>query len=132
MSTLASIKIVENHKVSRYGYVMNLRTLDAKKHALDRLRPLPPGVVRNLDGWFRVELTYTSNALEGNTLSRRETAVVLEKGSQHYRPIDWADAMERIARKLRATRPEETFFYFSGRSSNEAGFLLQLLTWLVP
>ena len=80
MSTLASIKIVENHKVSRYGYVMNLRTLDAKKHALDRLRPLPPGIVRNLDGWFRVELTYTSNALEGNTLSRRETAVVLEKG----------------------------------------------------
>jgi len=56
--------------------------------------------------------------------------VVLEKGSQHYRPIDWADAMERIACKLRATRPEETFFYFSGRSSNEAGFLLQLFARL--
>jgi molybdopterin-dependent oxidoreductase alpha subunit len=56
--------------------------------------------------------------------------VVLEKGSQHYRPIDWADAMERIARKLRATRPDETFFYFSGRSSNEAGFLLQLFARL--
>ncbi|MEI6255340.1 MAG: FdhF/YdeP family oxidoreductase [Planctomycetota bacterium] len=52
--------------------------------------------------------------------------VVLEKGSQHYRPIDWADAMERIARKLKATQPDESFFYFSGRSSNEAGFLLQL------
>jgi molybdopterin-dependent oxidoreductase alpha subunit len=56
--------------------------------------------------------------------------VVLEKGSQHYRPIDWADAMERIARKLRATQPDETFFYFSGRSSNEAGFLLQLFARL--
>ena len=56
--------------------------------------------------------------------------VVLEKGSQHYRPIDWSDAMERIARKLRATRPDETFFYFSGRSSNEAGFLLQLFARL--
>lgn len=44
------------------------------------MRPLPPDVVRSLDAWFRVQLTYTSNALEGNTLSRRETAVVLEKG----------------------------------------------------
>ena len=59
---------------------MDLRALDAKKTLLDRQRPLPPGVVRALDAWFRVELTYTSNALEGNTLSRRETAVVLEKG----------------------------------------------------
>jgi molybdopterin-dependent oxidoreductase alpha subunit len=56
--------------------------------------------------------------------------VILEKGSQHYRPIEWADAMERIAAKLRATRPEESFFYFSGRSSNEAGFLLQLFARL--
>ncbi|MFM7205731.1 MAG: FdhF/YdeP family oxidoreductase [Planctomycetaceae bacterium] len=56
--------------------------------------------------------------------------VILEKGAQHYRPLDWAEAMERIAVKLRATRPTETFFYFSGRSSNEAGFLLQLFARL--
>jgi Fic family protein len=59
---------------------MDLRRVDAKKRELDRRRPLPPEAVRRLDAWFRVELTYTSNALEGNTLSRRETAVVLEKG----------------------------------------------------
>jgi molybdopterin-dependent oxidoreductase alpha subunit len=56
--------------------------------------------------------------------------VILEKGSQHYRPIEWSEAMERIAAKLRATQPEESFFYFSGRSSNEAGFLLQLFARL--
>jgi molybdopterin-dependent oxidoreductase alpha subunit len=56
--------------------------------------------------------------------------VILERGSQHFRPIGWAEAMERIAAKLRATRPEESFFYFSGRSSNEAGFLLQLFARL--
>ena len=56
--------------------------------------------------------------------------VILEKGSQHYRPLDWAEAMERIAAKLKATKPAESFFYFSGRSSNEAGFLLQLLARL--
>jgi molybdopterin-dependent oxidoreductase alpha subunit len=56
--------------------------------------------------------------------------VILEKGSQHYRPMEWAEAMERIAAKLKATLPEESFFYFSGRSSNEAGFLLQLFARL--
>ena len=56
--------------------------------------------------------------------------LILEKGSQHYRPIGWAEAMERIASKLRATPPDESFFYFSGRSSNEAGFLLQLFARL--
>ena len=36
----------------------------------------------------------------------------------------------RIVGKLRATPPDETFWYFSGRSSNEAGFLLQLFARL--
>lgn len=44
----------------------------------------------------------------------------------HYRRISWDDAIERIAKKLKKTDPQEAFFYFSGRSSNEAGFLLQL------
>jgi Fic family protein len=86
---------------------MNYDAIDAKKRELDRLRPLPPEVVRSLDAWFRVELTYTSNALEGNTLSRRETAVVLEKGltvggkslvehleaTNHGRAIDFVSAL---------------------------------------
>ena len=59
---------------------MNLDAITAKKKVLDGLRPLPPAVVSNLTEWFRVELAYTSNALEGNTLSRRETAAVIEKG----------------------------------------------------
>ena len=41
---------------------------------------MPLGLVKNLDDWFRVELSYTSNAIEGNTLTRRETALVVEKG----------------------------------------------------
>ncbi|MEM7792047.1 MAG: Fic family protein, partial [Verrucomicrobiota bacterium] len=39
-----------------------------------------PALVENLEQWFLIELTYTSNAIEGNTLTRRETAVVVEKG----------------------------------------------------
>lgn len=59
---------------------MDWKRLTGKKRLLDGYRPLPPALVRNLDQWFLVELTYTSNAIEGNTLTRRETAVVVEKG----------------------------------------------------
>jgi len=47
-----------------------------------------------------------------------------------YRPIEWDDALRRIAEKLRLVSPNECFFYTSGRSSNEAGFLLQLFARL--
>src|SRR5437773_2775621 len=56
--------------------------------------------------------------------------VVLEYGEQYYRPITWEDALARIVARLKATAPDETFWYFSGRSSNEAGFLLQLFARL--
>jgi len=48
----------------------------------------------------------------------------------HYTTIDWDEALERIAGKLKQTGPDNSFFYFSGRSSNEAGFLLQLFARL--
>ena len=57
-----------------------LRQLTIKKQKLDSFRPLPPELVRNLDEWFKIEFTYTSNAIEGNTLTRAETALVVEKG----------------------------------------------------
>ncbi|TWT82520.1 Formate dehydrogenase H [Planctomycetes bacterium CA13] len=49
------------------------------------------------------------------------------RGTDHYEVITWQEAFKSIAEKLKATPPDETFWYFSGRSSNEAGFLLQLL-----
>lgn len=54
--------------------------LREKKARLDRLRPLSPKSLEALAAWYDVELTYTSNAIEGNTLTRSETAIVLEKG----------------------------------------------------
>lgn len=52
--------------------------------------------------------------------------VLATRGADHYRVISWDEALERVATKLKKTAAEETFWYFSGRSSNEAGFLLQL------
>ncbi|MGY8768678.1 MAG: FdhF/YdeP family oxidoreductase [Pirellulales bacterium] len=57
---------------------------------------------------------------------RLSQPMLYQRGSDHYQPITWEDAFERIARKLKALTADETFWYFSGRSSNEAGFLLQL------
>ncbi len=45
-----------------------------------------------------------------------------------YRPIEWDEAIEKISAKLAETDPDGAFFYVSGRSSNEAGFLIQLLS----
>src|SRR3954447_17560864 len=51
-------------------------------------------------------------------------------GDTHYRVIEWEEALGRVADKLKGHAPDETFFYASGRSSNEAGFLLQLFSRL--
>lgn len=58
-----------------------LKRLTEKKQQLDKLRALPKELEQNLDDWLKVELTYSSNAIEGNTLSRIETAEVIEKGT---------------------------------------------------
>jgi molybdopterin-dependent oxidoreductase alpha subunit len=44
--------------------------------------------------------------------------------------LGWDEALQRAAQSLGSTPPDETFFYASGRSSNEAGFLLQLFARL--
>jgi molybdopterin-dependent oxidoreductase alpha subunit len=51
-------------------------------------------------------------------------------GDGHYDPIGWDEALAKVAGHLRAGTPDQHFFYASGRSSNEAGFLLQLLARL--
>ncbi|MBX6383353.1 MAG: FdhF/YdeP family oxidoreductase [Microbispora sp.] len=49
-------------------------------------------------------------------------------GSSHYEPISWEDAFRVVARELRALdHPGQAVFYTSGRTSNEAAFVYQLL-----
>lgn len=56
--------------------------------------------------------------------------LLLHRGDDYYRPISWEQALALTAEKLRGVSPDETFWYFSGRSSNEAGFLWQLFARL--
>jgi molybdopterin-dependent oxidoreductase alpha subunit len=54
--------------------------------------------------------------------------MVLAPGDTHYRPVEWDDAYRLIADELRSLdNPDEALFYTSGRTSNEAAFLYQLL-----
>jgi len=48
----------------------------------------------------------------------------------HFRPLDWDAALQHVADHLKRNQPNQNFFYASGRSSNEAGFLLQLFSRL--
>jgi len=52
----------------------------SKKKTLDNLRPLPPQLVKKLWEQMQIEFTYNSNAIEGNTLSLRETQLVIQEG----------------------------------------------------
>jgi molybdopterin-dependent oxidoreductase alpha subunit len=60
-------------------------------------------------------------------MGRLDTPLLRRAGSDRYEPVGWDFALEHAAARLRATDPGRSFFYSSGRSSNEAGFLFQLL-----
>src|SRR6202453_5536054 len=57
-----------------------LEHIAALKAELDQARPLTADMLKGLQKYYDVELTYTSNAIEGNTLTLRETAEVIEHG----------------------------------------------------
>lgn len=63
-------------------------------------------------------------------MGRLAEPVLAGPGDSHFRVISWDEALEFCARQLRGSSPEQNFFYASGRSSNEAGFLLQLFARL--
>jgi molybdopterin-dependent oxidoreductase alpha subunit len=48
-------------------------------------------------------------------------------GADRYEPISWDEALALVARRLRDAGPDRSVFYTSGRTSNEAAFLYQLL-----
>lgn len=93
-----------------------LRVLTGKKHKLDTYRPLPLELVTNLEEWFNIELTYTSNAIEGNTLTRAETALVVEKGitvqgkslREHLEATNHVEALEYVKTLVGKTKKDIT------------------------
>ncbi len=54
--------------------------IDEKLRRLQKLRPLPSASVRKLKEQFAIEMTYNSNAIEGNKLTLKETFLVINEG----------------------------------------------------
>lgn len=67
-------------KVVRSFEDVPLAALDAQKKKLDAMRPLPKETLKSLEQKLRIEEVHNSTAIEGNTLTLGETALVLEKG----------------------------------------------------
>ena len=66
------------------------------------------------------------SARELEHLGRLTVPLHKPAGSDRFVVLDWDAALSIAAARLRAAPPERTFFYSSGRSSNEAGFVFQL------
>jgi Fic family protein len=89
------------------------RRIAEKRAALDARRPLPPAVLRVLHADLQVRLTFHSNAIEGNTLSLRETQLVIEQGitigghslKEHLEATNHAAAYTLMAELAEATTP---------------------------
>ena len=74
-----------------------LLRIDEKKKELDGKRPLTEGEVARFNEEFVVEYTYNSNAIEGNTLTLRETDLVLRGLTIDQKPLK--DHMEAVGHK---------------------------------
>ncbi len=83
--------------------------IQEKKRRMDSICPLPEDVVRRLHEELRLLHTYHSNAIEGNTLTLRETRLVIEDGitvggkslREHLEAANTADAYDHIEKLIR-------------------------------
>jgi Fic family protein len=108
-------------------------SIRAKKAELDRLRPLSADALNSLQKYYDIELTYTSNAIEGNTLTHRETAEVIEHGItvggkslrehleavDHYEAVRWTRELAALATPLGETVVTELHRRIVARSQPE-------------
>ena len=93
--------------MSPKGLTSLVESVSTKKSRLDGLRPLPREALEKLEHYFDIELTYTSNSIEGNTLGPVETTLVIEQGltiagkplKDHLEALDHYDAI-RYVRQL--------------------------------
>jgi Fic family protein len=90
-----------------------LTSIRLKKEQLDALRPLVAKALGPLEHYYDIELTYTSNAIEGNTLSPVETTLVIEQGitisgkplKDHLEALDHYDAIRYVRELARHDTP---------------------------
>ena len=87
---------------------------------------IQPAIPAEIFGHSLDELSeLTPKEMQG--LGRLNVPIYKAAGDSHYAPVSWDKALELSAKRLSETAPDRSFFYASGRSSNEAAFIFQLL-----
>ncbi|MBT7609660.1 MAG: FdhF/YdeP family oxidoreductase [Bacteriovoracaceae bacterium] len=97
------------------------KTLQAMKS--DMIGPIKENIFNNTS----IEDLGKLSSRELDSLGRIPHPLYAKKSDSHFSKISYEEAFEKIAFRMKKTNPQKSFFYFSGRSSNEAGFLLQVL-----
>lgn len=90
--------------------VISFERIEELKAELDTRRPLTQGELERLNEEFMIEFTYNSNAIEGNTLTLQETAMVLEGITIDQKPLK--DHLEAVGHK-------DAFLYVQDIVSNK-------------
>lgn len=86
------------------NYENRIKEIDGLKKEIDKHRPLSQKALGQLKEYYRVGLTYSSNALEGNSLTETETKVVIEDGitiggkplKDHYEAMGHSEAFSLL------------------------------------
>jgi Fic family protein len=86
------------------SYENKIKEIDILKKEIDSFRPLQDQQLKELREYYKIGLTYSSNALEGNSLTETETKVVIEDGltiggkplKDHYEAVGHAAAYDLI------------------------------------
>lgn len=129
------MRVCENRIVMSMEKLLN--RIDEYKKVIDDYRPLKPEELKELDDYFRIGTTYSSNAIEGNTLTITETKILIEDGitvggkpiKDCYEAVGHAkayDYMLKIARSKDFCFSEEIIknlhkLFYSGIDVHDAG-----------
>ncbi|MBV9763998.1 MAG: Fic family protein [Acidobacteriaceae bacterium] len=118
-----------------------LTSIAAKKERLDAMRPVSREALLALQKAYDVDLTYTSNAIEGNTLTLRETAELIEHGItvggkplrdhleavDHYNAVLWMRELAAKSTPIDETTVRELHRRIVFRSQPEIGGIYSTL-----
>ena len=116
--------------------------INEKLKRLNKSRPLPSSAVKKLQEQFRIEMTYNSNGIEGNSLTLKETFLIINEGitvkgkplrdhleaKNHYEALEYLSSLveknrkqtvsEQLIRNLHQVVMQETEKEWAGKYRN--------------
>ena len=109
--------------VNEVGHFPEVCKKSVQAQAGDMAPPIPEEFFARTDISDLERLT----SREAERLGRLAFPIAIGPGDRTFRRISWSVALQAAGDALKSTTPDRSFFYLSGRSSNEAAFLTQLV-----